>query len=356
MEAAELEVEAAGVALAVDRVRRTAARLALAALLGTTLVTVPALAQSSEADVRAARELFTSAEHDEDAGHWADAYDKMQRVAAVKLTAGVRYHLALCQEKLGRLAAALHGFRDAQEQAQADDARDVLRLVGKQLDELQPRVPRLTVHVVPPVDDAVVQLDGTPVAKELVGVAIPLDPGVHTVEASAPNRAPAKATITMGERDVTSIDLQLGEPRAPAPASGAAAAPATGAAAAPAAAPAFGPAPESASTSSRSIAGPLLATVGAVALVGVGVGAFIAAGNEVTSGRQQCASSPTRPLCDSAVDTARAWDFTAAGAWLGAAALGTAAVVLWATHSSPSQPASTALSIGPGRLELGGRF
>jgi len=353
-----VEAEAAGVALAADRVRRTAA-FALAALLGTSFVTAPAFAQASDADLRAARELFAAAEHDEDAGKWADAYDKLTRVAAVKLTAGVRYHLALCQEKLGKLATALDGFHQAQKQAQADEARDVLRLVGKQLEELEPRVPRLTVHVVPPVDDAVVQLDGTPIAKALVGVPIPLDPGSHTVEAWAPNRAPAKATIAMGERDVTSIDLQLGEPRAPA------GAPATASAPAPAAAPGAGPAtateaatastpaPESASGHS-SIAGPLLTTAGALALAGLGVGAYIAAGNEATSGQQQCAPSSTRGPCDSAVNTVRAWDFTAAGAWIGAAALGTVAVVLW-IHSSHSQP-SAALLLGPARIELGGRF
>jgi hypothetical protein len=99
----------------------------------------------------------------------------------------------------------------------------------------------------------------------------------------------------------------------------------------------------------------LLATAGALALAGLGVGAYIAAGNAVTSGQQQCAPSDTRAPCDSAVSTVRAWDFTAAGAWLGAAALGTVAVVLW-IHSSHSQPASTAIVVGPARIELGGRF
>lgn len=353
------QAEAAGAVTAADRVRRAAL---LAALIGTTLVTAPALAQPSEADLRAARELFTAAEHDEDAGRWSDAYDKLQHVAAVKLTAGVRYHLALCQEKMGKLATALDGFHEAQKEAQADDSKDVLRLVGKQLEELEPRVPKLTVHVVPAVDGAMVRLDGTPIAKALVGVAIPLDPGPHTVEASAPNRAPAKATITMGERDVTSIDLQLGEAQpapaapVPAPAAGAAAAPATasgteaasGAGAAPAAA------PESSPASSRSIAAPLLTTIGAVALAGLGVGAYVAAGNAVGSGQQQCASQG--PDCvSSAVNTVRGWDFTAAGAWIGAAALGTVAVVLWA-RPSHSQSATATLSVGPARIVLGGRF
>jgi hypothetical protein len=349
------EAEAAGVALAADRVRWTAA-LAMAALLGTSFVTARAFAQASEAELRTARELFTAAEHDEDAGRWSDAYDKLTRVAAVKLTAGVRYHLALCQEKLEKLATALDAFRQAQKQAQADDARDVLRLVGKQLEELEPRVPRLTVHVVPPVDDAVVQLDGAPIAKALVGVAIPLDPGSHTVEASAPDRAPAKATILMGERDVTSIDLQLGEPHAPAAAPATAAAPGAARASATESAPASATAPESASgRHSSSIVGPLLATAGTLALVGLGVGAYLAAGDAVTSGQRQCGPSPTRGPCDSAVTTVRAWDFTAAGAWVGAAALGTVAVVLWVPSSHP-QPASAALFVGPGRIELGGHF
>src|SRR5258706_15123609 len=99
----------------------------------------------SQAQVQAARELFQEAERDEDAKRWAEALEKLRRVAAVRLTPGVRYHIALCEENLGQLVAALADYTLAENQARAENAQDVLRLVGKKLESLRARVPRLTI-------------------------------------------------------------------------------------------------------------------------------------------------------------------------------------------------------------------
>src|SRR5579862_1950427 len=111
-------------------------RPSLLALLTTlsiaTLATAarPAAAEpSSRTDLTAARDLFVAAESDEDAGRWAEALEKLRRVAQVKATAGVRYHVALCQEHLGHLAGALEDFEAARSQARIENAHDVLRLV-----------------------------------------------------------------------------------------------------------------------------------------------------------------------------------------------------------------------------------
>jgi len=64
-------------------------------------------------DVRRARVLFEQAEADEDGERWSEALEKLRDVARVKLTAGVRYHIALCEEHLGRLVRALGDYREA---------------------------------------------------------------------------------------------------------------------------------------------------------------------------------------------------------------------------------------------------
>src|SRR5271154_5740503 len=51
--------------------------------------------QPTPTQIQAARELFSAARKDEDALRWADALEKLERVAAVKQTASVRYHIAL---------------------------------------------------------------------------------------------------------------------------------------------------------------------------------------------------------------------------------------------------------------------
>ena len=319
--------------------------------LATSATTVTALASPSEAELRAARDRFAEAEKDEDAGRWSDALEKVQRVAEVKLTSGVRYHLALCEEHLGHLVAALEAFGDAKTQAKADGARDVLRLVGKQLDELGPRVPRLTVRITPADAAAIVTLDGNLLPASSVGAPFPVDPGVHRLEARAAQKTTAAAMVTLHERDVTSIDLVLGEPAAtPLPPPPPLAAPAP----APRAALTIAPvaATDAAGPSERSRTGALIATAGAVALAGWGLTAFVLAGNAVTSGEEECAQQ--HPPCDAQKTAVRAWDFTAAGSWVGAAAVGTLAVVLWTRPRSAAPNA--ALTIGPASIGVRGQF
>jgi hypothetical protein len=311
-----------------------------ASLIAVCVRAATAGAAPSQDDLAAARGLFAEAVKDEDAGRWPDALQKMQRVAGVRLTSGVRYHLALCEENLGHLVAALDGFSAARAQAATDGAQDVLRLVGKRLEELEPRVPRLTVQVVPADAGATVTLDDWILPPSMLGAPTPVDPGPHRVVASAPGRASARATLELREHDVTSIDLAL--PEAP---------PAPASAHAPTPTPV--PAPARAPAASNPHLAALWFTGGAIALAGAGAAAFVLAGSAAGSGAQQCATQTTP--CDSAKNTVRAWDFAAAGAWLGAAALGAYAVVLW-TRPGPAPRPAASLLVGPGAVGVEGRF
>lgn len=322
---------------------------AVVAFLGVTSATSLLRAEPSPAELRAARQLFASAEKDEDHARWADALDKLRRVSQVKLTAGVHYHIALCEEHLGQLAAALDEYTSAEDQARQEKAQDVMALVDKRIADLGPRVPRLTIRLVPNVQDAEVTLDGTRLPQTVLGTALPVDPGEHRIEATAPNRAPTTQHVMMRERDVTAIEVQLVEPP-PAPA------PAPAPAAPPAAEPLPAAPPLSASRSATSHTGALLATAGAVVLVGGGVGAYVLAGSAHTSAVEQCAQvvSLSPGACDSQKNSVRAWDFTAAGAWVGAAVVGAVAVVAWVRTPSPAT--SALLLVGPTSVSLAGHF
>jgi hypothetical protein len=229
--------------------------------------------------------------------------------------------------------------------------------VGKHLDDLSPRVPRLTVRVVPAEVAATVKLDGITLPASSLGTPMPVDPGPHHLEAtpasadaSIPRRAPAVADVTLQERDVTSLELKLGEPAA-APASAPVAAPV------PMPAPAPAPAPEPTATPAPSPTrtGAIVATAGAAVLAAGGVLAFVLAGNAVNSGEQQCAGQ--RGPCDSEKSTVRAWDFTAAGTWIGAAGVATLAVLLWMQPRTPGAEAAHAtLVVGPTSAGVWGRF
>jgi hypothetical protein len=303
---------------------------------------LPANAAASPADlqVQAARELFQDAVKDEDSGHWTEALAKMKRVAEVKPTAGVRYHVALCEEHLGQLATALGDYTTAEGQARAEGAQDVIRLVGKQITDLGPRVPRLTLHPVPDLPDAKLWLDGVVVVRALIGVAMPVDPGIHRIEAEAPNRPRTATTVTLGEHDSTVLDVTLSAPVARAQTAP--------------------PAPLVATTLPAETGSPpplaaVVTTSAAVVFAAGGIAAFLAAGSEQTNGQRQCMTmvSTAAGACDSERTAVRAWDFAAAGAWIAAAALGAVSIVLWSSRG-PARPA--ALLVGPGLLAVKGAF
>src|SRR5271155_2600659 len=100
-------------------------RIALAAA-GAMLVST-ARAEPSDLDLHAARELFMSAEADEDAGRWHEALEKLTRVSQIRFTAGVRYHIALCEQALDQLASAVKDYETAEAQARETHAEDVIR-------------------------------------------------------------------------------------------------------------------------------------------------------------------------------------------------------------------------------------
>ena len=66
----------------------------------------PAAGEDKEA-VKLAREQFAQALSLQTAGDWAGALTLLKEVAAIKPTPQVRFNIALCEEKLGRLVAAL---------------------------------------------------------------------------------------------------------------------------------------------------------------------------------------------------------------------------------------------------------
>jgi hypothetical protein len=299
-----------------------------------------ALPAATDDPLAAAREAFVEAEKDEDGERWTDALAKLRSVAAVRFTSGVRYHIALCEEHTGELVEALADYTEADRQARSEGAHDVLKLVGARIADVTGRIPHIALRVLPAASGAIATIDGQPCADALCTAPVALDPGPHRVEAHAPDHVPASATVTLREREIAAIDLVLLVPAAPpAPT-----------------APAFlAPAPQAPRGHTPTAA--VLAGIGAAVLVAGGVGAYVAAGDDLASGIRTCRQlvTPSPGSCDGEKNSVRALDWTAAGAWVGAAALGTIAVLKWnGAHGEPAPAAS--LVVGPTSAGLAGTF
>ena len=333
---------------------------AMAALAASLAVSTGAMAQGPSgppaADLAAARALFAAGVADEQAGHWADALSKIRRASAVKMTPGIRFHLALCEERLGHLVAAYAGYTDAQAAARAENNREVLDLVSDPLRDLKVRLPTVTVNLpkrfMTPGSGAEVRLDGVAVAPAVLGTPAPVDVGSHTIQATAPGQTPYAMTVTVVERQAATLDIQF------LPLGGAVPVPTPVVATTPSAVaplPAATETPPMSSGASPSH-GPntlaIVATAGAVALVGLGIGAFAAAGSDQSYWNGYC---QTRPQPCGNATPIRAWDATALGAWIAGAGVGALAVVLW-THPPHRDSAHAELRAGPGSLFLSGTF
>ncbi|WP_394828429.1 hypothetical protein [Pendulispora albinea] len=316
------------------------------AITSATATTAHAQPQTpSAAEIRTARDLFAKAERDQEAQQWAAALDKLQKVAAIKLTPGVRFRMAHCEENLGRLLDAQADYVGAHEQARAENNKEVLEAASEALAQLRTRIPTLKVIIPQGVNEAevTVVVDKKTLAPGETGYVTNLEPGTHVLEVRATGRQTYSKSLKVVEREITTVEPPLlpvpssGPPPAPAPASASAPAPAK--ASATSAVQEQRPADRaSAGGANRTL--PIVATAGAVALVGLGFGAFALAGNKASDARNTCNRGVA---CDDARGAIRTWDALAITGWATGAALGAFAVYLW-VKPSPSN-ASSALHL-----------
>jgi len=186
--------------------RRWVSSLAFAcALLGSSA----ALAQDAT-ELKKARAQFQQATELERAGNWTAALHAFREVGQVRMTPQVRFHIAVCEENLGRLVAALGGYELALSDADKV-APDFKSEVEENVTKLRARIPKLVIDRGEGASAAAIELDGVAVGDSSIGVEVPLDPGPHAVTAKAPNRKPFESTVTLKEEETTRLELKLEE-------------------------------------------------------------------------------------------------------------------------------------------------
>jgi hypothetical protein len=159
--------------------------------------------------LKRAREQFDRALALQTAGDWAGALALLKEVAAVRATPQVRFNIALCEENLGRLVAALGDYELAAADARTEKAEKVAVEVSARLEALRQRIPRVVVERGRGADTATVRLDGIPLGDAVIGTPMPADPGPHTVEASAPGFSSFKRTLRLVEGRTETLRLDL---------------------------------------------------------------------------------------------------------------------------------------------------
>lgn len=187
--------------------------LGVASALGGT----PVQAQTAE-ELAAARQVFGEGKALEGKGQWAPALEKFKKVAMVKMTPQVRFHIALCEENLGRMVSAIKGFELAFEDAKlaGSSAAEVEKLAPDRAAALRNRVGKLRVEVTGRLIDSRITLDDTALGAKELGTDLPVDPGAHVVEVRDKNgKSTFKKELTVAEKASEKIEVPVDDKAAP---------------------------------------------------------------------------------------------------------------------------------------------
>jgi hypothetical protein len=311
-----------------------------APLVALLLASSPALAEPDAGDRGAAEALFAEAHRLVDAGSWAEGCPKFEASFALYASASTMINLARCHEHDGKIATAWQDYRRAlalnSEIQGAERRKGLLEIAQRGVDELTPRLPKLRITIPAAPAGLEVLCDGKPLSSEALRDAVPLDPGVHEVRASAPGYRGQTLSVTLeeGKTATASLPLEPMERAVKAPSRGA-----------------FVP-----------VGVALLAT----GVVGLGVGAVtgILSLNKVSDVIADCGGTscaPTDSDSRAMVASAKTLGTWSTASFIAGGALSVAGVAVLLAHprgksGSAADAARVGVSIGPGQITLGGRF
>lgn len=176
---------------------QTATAIALAFVVSTCATHGLAFAQSSSSVV-AAEALFQQGRQLMNEGKYELACPKFADSQKIDPSSSTLLNLANCYEKLGRTATAWATYREAASWAKKEGHEDYLATALKRADALYPKLSKLTIHVTTPVDGLEIKRDGVVVTPSEWGAAIPADPGMHAIEASAPHKEKWTGSVEVG--------------------------------------------------------------------------------------------------------------------------------------------------------------
>jgi tetratricopeptide (TPR) repeat protein len=281
-------------------------------------------------------------------GKYAEACPKFAESERLDSSPSTLLNLANCWEKLGRTATAWATYRQAESVASAAKRQDYTATAQRHATALASKLARLTINVQQPIAGMQLKRDGTVIALAEWGAAIPIDSGLHSVDASAAGYREWSTRVDVAQDGaqivITVPPLEALPADAPQPAS-----PTTNQ---PASAPLAAPPPVQAEhTSTGSVQRTVGVVVAAAGVVGLGIsGAYAVAANNKKQGTlKDCPNN----VCQSPAalsqrnDALWAGDAASVAFGIGAAAL-VAGVVVWITAPSSSHGGSTAgLAVAP---------
>lgn len=180
--------------------------LASAVMAEASLATAASAAEKDELSL--ARAKFQQATELEQAGNYASALQVFREVGQVRMTPQVRFHIATCEEKLGKLVAALGGYELALAESESLGP-EFQKEVQDRASALRARIPKLIIERGEGAQAATIELDGVSLGASSIGVEVLLDPGPHAIQAKAPGHKQYLSTIEVPEGEVERVAVKM---------------------------------------------------------------------------------------------------------------------------------------------------
>ena len=191
--------------------RETGTLKAVAALaLLTTVFTASSSAGAQGKDPAAAVELFQQGREALEAGDFDVACSRFAESQRFDPRVGTLLNLGHCEEARGHLADAFGYWQQAVHLAEStSDPR--LEEASQRLHKCEARVPRLVLELSSRAPETVeIRRDGVTVARGVMGVALPVNPGGHTVLVSCPGHAARSYEFQLSEGETKTLELEPG--------------------------------------------------------------------------------------------------------------------------------------------------
>ena len=167
---------------------------------------VPVVARADD-NVAKGDALFEEAKRLESEGKLTESCAKFHESLSYNPHAiGTLLNVAVCEEKLGKIASALSHFTEARDRAREGNLEQHRKVAEEHIAALTPDVPHMTITLTEALPETKLLVDDHAVLVE-DAANLAVDPGLRTIVVTAPDRVPyeTKVSIDKGERKAVTI-------------------------------------------------------------------------------------------------------------------------------------------------------
>lgn len=194
--------------------RRSGARFSIVTTLVLVLTTASSALAQSDDERAAARAAATKGAEALEQGRVEEALDLFSRAEAIIHAPPHLLYIARAHTKLGHLVKAHEAYvkitRETLGPNTPEAFREAQAIASTEAAELEPRIPTLKVDVEgAPAESVLLEIDGQKVPSAMIGLARPIDPGKHQIQAKTANSASDVVAVTLAERAHQSVTLKL---------------------------------------------------------------------------------------------------------------------------------------------------